>query len=205
MVLQSIHLIIMTPKYRFKDFFLIIHREEYMNVVFVGMPGAGKTTLSEPVARRLNKTCVELDEMIEERMDMPLQAYIDTYGNEAFKDKERQILMDIFQSCENCVISPPGSLIYYSELLEYIRENASRFVVFYLKCELDVVLKRTNHFENRGVLLDKSLPKPYQGLYEERTPLYEAMSHHVLDANHSSEDNARIIVEVLDNHYTKSI
>lgn len=183
----------------------MFHKEEHMNIVFVGMPGSGKTTLSEPVAKRLNKTFVELDTKIEEKMGMPLQAYMDTYGNEAFKDKERQILMDFFQTAHNAVLSPPGSLIYYPELLEYIRGNASRFVVFYLKCDLDVVLKRTNHFENRGVLLDKSLENPYQVLYEERTPLYEAMSHHVLDANDSSEDNTRIIVDVLDNHYTKSI
>ena len=68
-----------------------------------------------------------------------------------------------------------------------------------------MVLKRTNHFENRGVLLDKSLENPYQVLYEERTPLYEAMSHHVLNANDSSEVNTRIIVDVLDNHYKKPI
>ena len=130
-----------------------------MNVLLIGMPGAGKSTLSKPLADRLRKKHIEIDAIIEEYLHMDLQAYIDAFGNEAFKEKERQIIMNILQNCENCVISPPGSLIYYDEIKAYVHDHPERFLVIYLHCNLSEILERTNYFNNRGVVFDKEATK----------------------------------------------
>lgn len=164
-----------------------------MNILFVGLPGSGKSTIARIVAKELGKPFIDIDEKIEENICMNLQTYIDTYGNESFKQKERQIIMDIIQSCDNSVISPPGSLIYYPELLNYICESKSKFMILYLKCSLDTVLKRTNYFENRGVILDKTSKTPYQDLYDERISLYEKMTHREINAENDIPINVEII------------
>ncbi len=162
-----------------------------MNVLLIGMPGAGKSTLSKPLARRLRKKHVEIDELIEENIHMDLQSYIDTFGNESFQQKERQIIMSILKTCNNCVISPPGSLIYYDEIREYIRKYTSQFVVIYLHCHLPAILARTNHFENRGVVFDTTVVNPYEFVYRERLPLYDYWAQYIVNATRPQSELLR--------------
>lgn len=162
-----------------------------MNVLLIGMPGAGKSTLSKPLADRLRKKHIEIDAIIEEYLHMDLQAYIDAFGNKAFKEKERQIIMNILQNCENCVISPPGSLIYYDEIKAYVHDHPERFLVIYLHCNLSEILERTNYFNNRGVVFDKEATNPYEMLYRERLPLYEQWSQYIIDATRPQNELLR--------------
>lgn len=172
-----------------------------MNVILIGMPGAGKSTLAEPLAAILQKDHVEMDALIEEQLGTNLQSYIDTHGNEAFKKKERQIMMDVFIKSKNCVISPPGSLIYYDEIRQWVQEHANSFIIFYLHCPLSIILERTNYFENRGVVMDKDKPNPYVSLYNERLPLYEHWSQYMIDAQRPKEEVLRSMTTLIQNMF----
>lgn len=168
-----------------------------MNVILIGMPGAGKTTLSVPLAALLQKDHVEMDAVIEEQLGMTLQSYIDIHGNEAFQKKERKIIMDVFAKSTNCVISPPGSLIYYDEIRQWIQEHTNSFIIFYLQCSLSTILERTNYFENRGVVMNKDKQNPYESLYHERLPLYEEWSQYIINAHRPKEEVLRSMTTII--------
>ena len=145
-----------------------------MNLLFIGMPGSGKTTICSLLSEKLNKSFIEMDEIIESKLNMKLQTYIDLYGNESFKDKEGKIILHILKTTKNGIISPPGSIIYYPEVIDYLKNN-KEYVIIYLECSLQSILKRTNYFNNRGVIMDTSKKDPYLTLYKEREPLYESL------------------------------
>jgi len=166
-----------------------------MNILFVGMPGAGKSTISSLLSKKMNKSCIEIDEYIENELNMSLQKYIDLYGNELFKEKEEKIILSILKSAKNNIISPPGSIIYYSRVMEYLTNN-NNYIIIYLECSLDSILKRTNYFENRGVIMDLSLNNPYESLYNERIPYYEKIYNYKFDAEKSLD----ILVDTILSH-----
>ena len=145
-----------------------------MNILFIGMPGAGKTTICSLLSKKINKTFIEIDEIIESQLNMKLQTYIDTYGTEAFKKKEGEIILNILKTTKNGIISPPGSIIYYPKVIDYLKKN-KEYVIIYLECSLESILKRTNHFKDRGVVIDLTKENPYLSLYNERVPLYESL------------------------------
>ncbi len=161
-----------------------------MNILFVGMPGAGKSTISSLLSKKINKSCIEIDEHIEKKLNIPLQKYIDLYGNEKFKETEEIIILSILKNAKNNIISPPGSIIYYPKVMEYLTNN-NNYIIIYLECSLDSILKRTNCFENRGVIMDLSLKNPYESLYNERVPYYEKIANF----KYNSEEKLVILLD----------
>ena len=165
-----------------------------MNILFIGMPGAGKTTICSLLSEKLNKSLIEMDEMIESKLNMKLQTYIDVYGNESFKEKEGEIILNILKNTKNGVISPPGSIIYYPKVIDYLKNN-KEYIIIYLECSLERILKRTNHFKDRGVVMDVSKKDPYLTLYNERVPYYESLCR--LKVN-SEQDISILLKEIQD-------
>lgn len=153
-----------------------------MNILFTGLPGSGKSTISEIVSKSINKELIDIDSIIIKDIKMDLQKYIDTFGNDKFKEKERAIILNIINNANNTIISPPGSIIYYKDIMELIMDK-DNFVVVYLECDLKRILKRTNNFYNRGVVLDKNAEDPFDKLYKERVPLYEKYFNYKINTN----------------------
>ncbi len=170
-----------------------------MNILFIGLPGAGKSTISKLYSKKVNKTIIEVDELLEKKINMPLQEYINNYGNEEFKKHEEELLLDIVKNNKNSIISPPGSIIYYPSVINYVKKNKN-YKTIYLECSLDCVLKRTENFKNRGVVMNTHDKNPYQALYNERIPYYNSMC----DIKINGEQNSNDILNLI-NEYMKQI
>jgi|TARA_Y100000992_G_scaffold172588_4_gene116292 shikimate kinase len=170
-----------------------------MNILFIGMPGAGKSTLSYLLSHKLKKSLVEIDDIIKNDLGMQLQEYIDLYGNEKFKEREGEIILSILKNTKNSVISPPGSIIYYPKVMNYLKNNKD-YLIIYLECSLMNILSRTNNFENRGVVIDIKKKDPFISLYHERIPCYEYLynlKYNNTDKNIS--DTLKDIENMIDN------
>ena len=166
-----------------------------MNIIFIGMPGSGKTTISYILSKKKNKNYIELDEIIEEKIGITLQEFIDLYGNEALNKTEKKIIIECLKNAKNSVISTPGSMIYYKDIMEYIKNN-HLFTVIYLECDLKCILERTDHFKGRGVILDTTKENPFVFMYEERKPLYEQFYHHKIKSNNTIEHVTNKLMDI---------
>ena len=140
------------------------------NVIFIGLPGSGKSYISEKVSKLLDMELIDLDNILINEIG-PLQNYIDKYGNKEFKKKEYEICHKYLFNIKNKIISPGGSIIFYNNLMDDIKR---RCIIIFLDVDIQIVLERTNNFKDRGVILPDdcdNLQEKYNKLYKIRYEL----------------------------------
>ncbi len=146
------------------------------NVVLIGMPGAGKSTVGVVLAKRLGCSFVDSDLVIQEKYDRLLHELIDEYGVEGFWKIENDVNASIER--HKSVIATGGSVIYGAGAMEHLRQIG---VVVYLKLPYEEVAERLGDLNERGVTLREG--QTLRDLYEERIPLYEKYAHRVIDCH----------------------
>lgn len=142
------------------------------NIVLIGMPGAGKSTLGVVLAKIENLGFVDADLEIQQKYGATLQELIDERGAEGFISLEGEVLSAL--DVDGCVIATGGSAIYSGEAIERLREHG---VIVYLEIAYDSLAERLGDLHERGVVMRGDAASGAGGLaalYNERRPLYEA-------------------------------
>lgn len=145
------------------------------NVVLIGMPAAGKSTVGVILAKVLGFCFIDTDLLIQEQEKCLLKDIISRDGLEGFMAIENQVNRDI--SAENSIIATGGSIIYCAEAMEHLR-NISIVVYIQLGCE--TIKNRLGNIKQRGVVLRKE--QTLESLYKERCPLYEKYAHIIVNS-----------------------
>ena len=138
----------------------------FMNIVLIGMPGAGKSTIGVLLAKALKMPFIDTDLLIQQKYNMFLQDIIDKYGIKRFLSIEEEVAVSI--DLKNHVIATGGSVVYSDAALKHFKRDG--FVV-YLKLRFDEIEKRISNISSRGIAKEKD--KTLMELYNERIPLYE--------------------------------
>lgn len=138
------------------------------NIVLIGMPGAGKSTLGVVLAKIMNKQFIDADLVIQQQAGKTLQAIIDEEGAEGFIAIEGEVLSGI--EADNSIIATGGSAIYSDGAMTHL---ASIGTVVYLEISCESLLERLSDLEERGVVLKDGVGMNLRDLYNERRPLYE--------------------------------
>ncbi|SET11496.1 shikimate kinase [Marinobacter segnicrescens] len=135
------------------------------NLVFIGMPGSGKSTVGVLVAKRLGMGFVDTDLLIQQESGRTLQEIVDQDGYQALRKIEEQVLLKL--TVDNHVISTGGSAVYSDAAMKHLKVNGT---VVFLDIPLDVVVERIGDYSLRGISRrpDQSLSE----LFEERFALY---------------------------------
>ena len=144
------------------------------NIILIGMPGAGKSTVGVILAKTLGMTFVDTDIAIQERAGRLLQEIIDTEGPDAFLAAEEETILSL--SCRNSVIATGGSVVFSQKAMDSLKMEG---VVVYLKISCDEMVRRLNNITTRGIVLiaGQSLPD----MYRQRVPLYEKYADITVD------------------------
>lgn len=144
------------------------------NIVLIGMPGAGKSTVGVVLAKRLGYGFTDSDLVIQDRYGKLLHELIEEHGVRGFWKIENEVNASL--ELQRNVIATGGSVIYGREAMEHLRRIG---VVVYLKLPYDEIAERLGDLNARGVTL---LPgQELKDLYAERTPLYEKYAHVTVD------------------------
>ncbi|WP_303857325.1 shikimate kinase [Aminicella lysinilytica] len=146
------------------------------NIILIGMPACGKSTVGVVLAKTMNKGFVDTDLLIQQKEGRRLQEIIDAEGNDYFRRVERSVLLDFNGSGQ--VVATGGSAVYFEDAMEHFRRDG---VVVYLKVSLDNILERMNNIRTRGISIDKG--QTIEELYLERAPLYEKYADITVDAD----------------------
>lgn len=161
------------------------------NIIFIGMPASGKSTVGVVVAKRLGYEFIDTDLLIQKQENKLLKEIIEEVGNEGFLKIENQVNCDV--NAERAVISPGGSVVYCKEAMEHFKEIGT---IVYLKVSYDTINRRISNAKNRGVVLKEG--QTLKDLYDERTALFEKYADCVIsEEGLSLEDTIDEVLEIL--------
>ncbi|HHW68548.1 MAG: shikimate kinase [Epulopiscium sp.] len=136
------------------------------NIVLIGMPGAGKSTIGVVLAKTLKMPFIDTDILIQQKQNRLLQEIIEEDGIEEFLSIEEQVILDL--DVWGSVISTGGSVVLESDGMRHLKENG--FVV-YLQLPYKEIEKRIRDITTRGIVMQKG--QSLLQVYDERVPLYE--------------------------------
>lgn len=136
------------------------------NIIFIGMPTAGKSTIGVVAAKRLGYGFIDSDLLIQEQEGCLLKDIIEREGVDGFLAIENQVNRDI--DTDRSVIAPGGSAVYCKEAMEHFKEIGT---VIYLKASYETIESRLENIKGRGVVLRDG--QTLKDLYDERTGLFE--------------------------------
>lgn len=149
------------------------------NIVLIGMPGAGKSTVGVVLAKKLGFSFLDSDLVIQSREGKLLHEIIEEQGVEKFWTVEEEANISIDVRCT--VIATGGSVIYGGRAMEHLRKIG---VIVYLKLSCEEIARRLGDLNERGVTLRKG--QNLEMLYEERIPIYEKYADVTIECEHLS-------------------
>ena len=163
------------------------------NIILIGMPGAGKSTLGVVLAKILNYSFIDADLLIQSQCDKTLQKIIDACGPDGFIEVENEVLCTL--SADQSVIATGCSAVYSDEAMKHL---SSIGTVVYLQVSLKELENRLGGLYERGVVMKDGIGMSLNALYEERIPLYEKYAEVTIDIDGLSvRDAARQLVDKL--------
>jgi shikimate kinase len=153
------------------------------NIILIGMPGCGKTTLGTELSEKLGYGYIDSDSVIVAREGKRLNEIIAEVGREGFLDIEAKINSEL---CANrCVIATGGSVIYRDKAMQHLKTLGK---IVYLQLPYEVIERRLGDLKKRGVALKDGFT--LKDLYNERTPLYEKYADITVPLNGQSIKSA---------------
>lgn len=156
------------------------------NVILIGMPGAGKSTVGVVLAKKLGYRFVDSDLVIQEKTGKLLHEIISEQGQQGFLEVENR--MNAQLQAERTVIATGGSAVYGREAMEHFKKIGK---IVYLQLSYDTIKKRLGDLHERGVALREG--QTLRELYEERIPYYEKYADVIL--NCEKKQIRRIVTE----------
>lgn len=161
------------------------------NIILIGMPGAGKSTLGVVLAKILGYEFIDADLLIQGKLDKTLQKIIDACGPDGFIEVENEVLCTL--STSHTIIATGGSAVYSDEAMKHL---SSIGTVVYLQVSYEELENRLGGLYERGVVMKNGIGMSLADLYEERVPLYEKYADLTIDINGLSvRDAARKLVD----------
>lgn len=136
------------------------------NIIFIGMPAAGKSTVGVVVAKRLGYQFIDTDLLIQEQEGRLLKEIIADVGIDGFLAVEDRVNSGV--NVEKSVIAPGGSIIYCKNAMEHYKKIG---LVVYLQASFETINNRLINAKNRGVVLKDG--QTLKDLYDERSALFE--------------------------------
>lgn len=160
------------------------------NIVLIGMPGAGKSTLGVILAKIFGYEFLDSDLLIQKREGKLLCEIMEECGTEGFLKIEEDVNTSI--NADNTVIATGGSVVYERKAMQHFKEIGK---IVYLELDYPSLQKRLGDMKARGVVLKDG--QTLLSLYEERTPLYEAYADIILKEERTLEDTVEKLVDIL--------
>lgn len=140
------------------------------NIVLIGMPGCGKSTVGVVLAKAMAMDFIDADLVIQRQTGKRLSVLLDELGNSGFRALENSVNAGL--QAENSVIATGGSVVYGREAMEHLRQLGT---VVYLHLSYEQIEERLGDLHARGVTIKPGWT--LRDLYNERCPLYAQWAH----------------------------
>ncbi|MGI6668177.1 MAG: shikimate kinase [Acetivibrionales bacterium] len=158
------------------------------NVVLIGMPGAGKSTVGRLLAKALEMPFIDTDKLIRDREKSSLQELINKKGIDEFLRIEEEVILGL--KAENHIVATGGSAVYSEAAINHLKSGG---IVVFLDAKPYQLARRIKNAEKRGIAMKNG--QTLEGLYRERLPLYRKYAD--IEINCSGKHINAIVSEII--------
>jgi len=158
------------------------------NIILIGLPGAGKSTLGVILAKALGMHFIDTDIVIQDQTGRLLQEIINTDGVERFLEIEEECVLSLNRS--HAVISTGGSVVLSTRAMNQLRSDG---IIIYLEISFEEMVRRLKNITTRGIVLEPG--QSLREMYDQRIPLYERYAD--IRINCSGEAFERVMENVV--------
>jgi shikimate kinase len=157
------------------------------NIVLIGMPGAGKSTVGIILAKMLSLDFIDTDVLIQILEGRSLQDIVDNEGHMTLRAIEEKALLAL--DCSNHVIATGGSAVYSEAAMKHLSSNG---VLVFLDADLSALEERVRNFNTRG--LAKKPGQTFADLFRERVPLYKKYADITVRCSGLTQDEVSAVI-----------
>jgi shikimate kinase len=166
------------------------------NIFFVGLMGAGKTTIGRLLAKHSNKTFYDTDHEIERRTGVTIPLIFEVEGEEGFRKRETAVIEELSQM-RNIVLATGGGAVIRKQNRDCLKNSG---MVIYLRGNVYELWQRTRNDKNRPLLQTQDSHQKLEQLFIERDPLYIEVATIILDTEGQSVNSIVHRIEQLISH-----
>jgi shikimate kinase len=160
------------------------------NIILIGMPASGKSTLGVLLAKELGRNFIDTDILLQNQAGRTLPAIIAETGMEGFLDMEAELVSSL--DVQRTVVATGGSVVLRPKAMEILKTLG---LVIYLDASFAEIQERVGNLQSRGVILQPE--KTLKDSFDERTPLYQKYADITYFCTGGIQDNLRQIVSDL--------
>lgn len=147
------------------------------NIFFIGLMGAGKTTIGKLLAKHLGKDFYDTDHEIEKRTGVKIPVIFELEGEAGFRKRETAVIQDLTK-LNNIVMATGGGAVIAEENRQLLQANGT---VIYLRANVNELWHRTRNDKHRPLLQNVDIRAKLEQLYAERNPLYTQTATFIID------------------------
>lgn len=160
-----------------------------MNIILIGMPGCGKSTIGVVLAKMLGMDFLDSDVFIQNNEKRKLQEIIDSEGNERFLEIEKENILKI--DVDNTVIATGGSIVLKDEAMKHLKKNGK---CLFIDVSYHILKKRIFNLDTRGIAMKQG--QTIKDVYNERLPFYKKYADATIKSG--NEDRNETIKKAID-------
>jgi len=167
------------------------------NIYFIGLMGAGKTTIGRMIAKQLGMSFYDSDHEIERKTGVKIPLIFELEGEAGFRKRETAVIEELSQ-LNNIVMATGGGAVLLPENRDFLKNNGK---VVYLRANVHDLWLRTRNDKTRPLLQGGNIKQKLEKLYVERDPIYAALADCIVDTGaQSANDIASHIEELIKEH-----
>ncbi len=161
------------------------------NIFFIGLMGAGKTTIGRMLAKQMGKTFYDSDHEIERRTGVRIPLIFELEGEAGFRKRETAMIEELCQ-LDNIVMATGGGVVLNEQNRLYLKQHGH---IIYLRANVHDLWIRTRNDKTRPLLQGGDIKQKLEKLYSERDPIYTELATCIVDTGSQSATEITHFIE----------